>query len=110
MVDKDNLKDKKKKFIRFDVIILIILIVAAGIIVSYFIRDSSVVGQCNTNDDCGAYNVFYMKGTGYVCANKIIVQDSSIKTRVLMFKYASKKATPEQPTACSCIQNQCEAN
>lgn len=106
---EEEIRPQKKKF-RFDLIVLIILIVASIFVASYFLRDSSVVGQCDSDKDCGAYNVFYMKGSGYVCTNSIAVHDNSIKTRVLLFKYASKKAVQEKPTGCSCINNQCEIN
>lgn len=106
---KEETKPVKKKF-RFDLIVLIILLIAAVFVASYFFKDSSAVGKCNSDKDCGAYNVFYMKGSGYVCANSVSAQDNSIKTRVLLFRYASKKAVQEEPTGCSCIQNQCEMN
>ena len=109
MEDENNLP-KKKKFIRLDTIILLILIIVALIIASYFLKSTKPIGNCESSEDCGMYNVFYMKGEGYVCANKAISQDGSIKTRVLMFRYASKNANSEKPNGCSCIENQCKTN
>lgn len=101
---------KKKKISIVNIIILVVLLIVLGIFISYYIQDESNLGQCQTQEDCGMYNVFYMKGQGYVCANDQTVAESSFKKQILMFKYASKKAIKDEPTGCLCTQNQCEVN
>ncbi|MEK6844756.1 MAG: hypothetical protein AABX44_00715 [Nanoarchaeota archaeon] len=100
---------KKRKIPVGSVIILIILLVIIGVAVYYFLGDESELGNCSLADECGRYNVFYIQGQGYVCANDQVVGENTIKTKLLMFKYASKKAIITEPAECSCVESQCEA-
>ena len=99
---------KKKKVSIFNLIFLVILLALIGIAVYYYFGDESELGNCSLADECGRYNVFYIKGQGYVCANDQVVGEDTIKTKLLMFKYASKKAIINEPTGCSCVESQCE--
>jgi len=101
-------KSERKKVSAMNIIILIILLALIGVAVLYYIGDASKLGQCSSKDDCGRYNVFYISGQGYVCANDQTAGESSIRTKILMFKYASKKATTNEPADCSCVENRCE--
>ena len=101
---------KKRNISIFNIIILIILLALIGMAVYYFLGDESELGKCSLADECGRYNVFYIKGQGYVCANNEVVGEGTIKTKLLMFKYASKKAITNEPVDCSCVENQCEVN
>mgnify|MGYP001592967070 FL=1 len=102
-------EQKKIKISIGSVIILIILLVLIGVAVYYFLGDESKLGNCSLADECGRYNVFYIQGQGYVCANDQVVGENTIKTKLLMFKYASKKAIITEPAECSCVESQCEA-
>ena len=102
-------KPKKRKISAMNIIILIILLALIGVAVLYYLGDASKLGQCSSKEECGRYNVFYISGQGYVCANDQTAGESSIRTKILMFKYASKKATTNEPTDCSCVESQCEA-
>ena len=106
--EKSDIVPKKIKVSIGGVIILIILLAIMGIAVYYYSGDESKLGNCSLADDCGKYNVFYIQGQGYVCANNQVVGENTIKTKLLMFKYASKKAVATEPAGCSCIENQCE--
>ena len=99
---------KKRKISILNIIFLIILLAIIGITAYYFSGDESELGKCSLADECGRYNVFYIKGQGYVCANDQVVGENTIKTKLLMFKYASKKAIATEPEECSCIESQCE--
>src|SRR3989344_8554043 len=99
---------QKRKISIGNVIILIILLVIIGVAAYYYLGDESELGDCSLADECGRYNVFYVQGQGYVCANNQIVGESAIKTKLLMFKYASKKAVVGEPEGCSCVESQCE--
>ncbi|MDP2673099.1 MAG: hypothetical protein Q8O84_04775 [Nanoarchaeota archaeon] len=101
-------EQKKKKISIGNVIILIILLAILGVAAYYFLGDESELGNCSLADECGRYNVFYIKGQGYVCANDAVVGEDTIKTKLLMFKYASKKAIVDEPAGCSCVEEQCE--
>ena len=90
------------------IILLVVLLIFLGFITFYFFADYSELGECAQTDDCAGYNVFYIKGEGYICGNSQIIEDSSIKTKILMFRYASKNAVEEMPEGCPCIQNKCE--
>lgn len=104
----DDIQPGKRKISKLNIIILVILLIALGVLIAYFLKDESVLGNCESSEDCGRYNVLYIKGEGYVCANNLEAGDSSIKTKVLMLKYACKKAVKNEPSDCSCTQNQCE--
>ena len=99
---------KKRKISAGNVIILIILLAILGVATYYFLGDESELGNCSLADECGKYNVFYIQGQGYVCANDQVVGENTIKTKLLMFKYASKKAITNEPTGCACVESQCE--
>ena len=99
---------KKRKISAMNIIILIILLALIGVAVLYYLGDASKLGQCSSKEECGRYNVFYISGQGYVCANDQTAGESSIRTKILMFKYASKKATTNEPADCSCVENRCE--
>ena len=99
---------KKRKISIGNVIILIILLAIIGVAGYYYFGNESELGNCSLADECGRYNVFYIKGQGYVCANDQVVGENTIKTKLLMFKYASKKAITNEPAGCSCIESQCE--
>jgi len=103
-------KSERKKISWPNIVVLVILLILLGIVGSYFLSDESKVGLCEQASDCGQYNVFYIKGEGYLCANNNVVEGGSIKTKVLMFKYATKKAIGSVPESCSCVQNTCEVN
>mgnify|MGYP001567959645 FL=1 len=113
-MEPDNLSEtkieqpKKRKVSVFNIIILIIFLVILGIAIYYYSGNESELGKCSSADECGRYNVFYIQGQGYVCANDQVVGENTIKTKLLMFKYASKKAIANEPAGCSCIENQCE--
>src|SRR3989338_126257 len=100
---------KKRKISAMNIIILIILLGLISVAVLYYLGDASKLGQCSSKEECGRYNVFYISGQGYVCANDQTAGESSIRTKILMFKYASKKATTNEPADCSCVESQCEA-
>ncbi|MBI2004362.1 hypothetical protein HYS72_02765 [Candidatus Pacearchaeota archaeon] len=100
---------KKRKISMGNIIILIILLAIIGVAVYYYLGNESELGNCSSANECGRYNVFYISGEGYVCANDQTVGEGTIKTKLLMFKYASKKATTNEPADCSCIENQCES-
>ncbi|MBS3124583.1 hypothetical protein J4437_08215 [Candidatus Woesearchaeota archaeon] len=100
---------KKRKVSAFNIIILVILLAIIGIAIFYFFGDESKLEACSLADECGRYNVFYISGQGYVCANDQAVGENTIKNKLLMFKYASKNAAANEPAECSCIENQCEA-
>ena len=99
---------KKKKVSVFNIIILIILLIIIGIAIYFYSGDESELGKCSLADECGKYNVFYITGQGYVCANDQVVGEGAIKTKLLMFKYASKKAIIDEPAECFCVENRCE--
>jgi len=99
---------KRKKISTANIIVFFILLVILGIIALFFFSDESKVGNCTTADDCGIYNIFYISGDGYVCASKGMAESSSFKSKVLMFKYASKKAIESEPKNCLCSSAQCE--
>lgn len=101
---------EKKKISVGNIIILVVLLIVVGVIVSYLFQDESTLGQCDESSDCGRYNVFYIKGQGYVCANDQSIADTSIKTKMLLFKYASKKAIKDAPSGCLCSANRCEVD
>ncbi len=115
-MESDNLPEeqeieqnqKKRKISIGNIILLIILLAIIGMGAYYFSGDESELGTCSLADECGRYNVFYIKGQGYVCANDQVVGENTFKTKLLMFKYASKKAIADEPAGCSCIENQCE--
>ncbi len=112
-MEKNNFKKskgEKKKISITNVIFLALLLVILGIILAFLFMDHNVVGQCNDTNECGTYEVFYIQGQGFVCANDEIVTKGSFQTKMLMFKYASKKAINNEPSGCSCIENQCETN
>lgn len=100
-------KPNKRKVSLFNIIFLIILLIIIGIAIYYSSGNESELGKCSSADECGKYDVFYITGQGYVCANNEVVGEGAIKTKLLMFKYASKKAVVGEPTECSCIENQC---
>lgn len=99
---------EKRKVSVSNIILLIILLAILGIATSYFLGDESELGKCSLANECGKYNVFYIKGQGYVCGNDQVIGEGGIKTKLLMFKYASKKAVTNEPTGCSCIESRCE--
>ncbi len=101
-------ESKKRKVSVLNIIILAVLLIIIGVAGYYFLGDESELGNCSSADECGKYNVFYITGQGYVCANDKIVGEGAIKTKLLMFKYASKKAILDEPAECSCIESQCE--
>jgi len=114
-MESDNLPEtqtleqpKKRKISIGNIIILIILLVIIGVAAYYYLGDESKLGNCSLADECGKYNVNYISGQGYVCANEQVVGENTIKTKLLMFKYASKKAIVNEPTECSCVESQCE--
>lgn len=112
MEPQDNVQTSqeisKKKIHWGNVAVLIILLVILGIISLYFLTDESVIRNCNAPEDCGIYDVFYVTGQGYICANSELISDNSIKTKAKMFKYASRNSIKEQPEECICEQNVCE--
>lgn len=101
---------KKRKISIGSIVILIILLVIIGVAAYYFLGDESKLGNCTLADECGKYNVFYISGQGYVCANDQVVGENTIKTKLLMFKYASKKAIANESAGCSCVESQCESS
>ena len=101
-------EQKKRKISIVNVIILIILLAIIGVAAYYYLEDESELGNCSLADECGKYNVFYIQGQGYVCANDQTVGEDTIKTKLLMFKYASKKAIVDEPVECSCVESRCE--
>ena len=105
-----EIEQPKKKVSIANMIFLIILLIILGIAAYYFFGNPSELGECSLADECGRYNVFYIKGQGYVCANNEVVGEGTIKTKLLMFKYASKKAIINEPAGCQCVEEQCEAN
>ena len=115
-MEPDNLSEtkieqpKKRKVSVFNIIILIIFLVILGIAIYYYSGNESELGKCSSADECGRYNVFYIQGQGYVCANDQLIGEGAIKTKLLMFKYASKKAIVDEPVGCQCVEEQCETN
>ncbi|MEK6817478.1 MAG: hypothetical protein AABX80_01625 [Nanoarchaeota archaeon] len=105
-----EIEQPKRKVSIANMIFLIILLIILGIAAYYFFGNTSELGECSLADECGRYNVFYINGQGYVCANNEIVGEGAIKTKLLMFRYASKKAIVDEPEGCSCVENQCEVN
>lgn len=101
---------KKIKVSVFNIIILIILLAILIIAGAYLFGNPSELGKCSSTDECGRYNVFYIQGQGYVCANDQVIGEGKIKTKLLMFKYAFKKAVKNEPAGCQCIEEQCELN
>ncbi len=99
---------KKRKVSLFNIIFLIILLTLIGISALYYSGDESKLNPCTLADECKRYNIFYITGQGYVCANEQIVGNSGIKEKILMFKYASKKAVTNEPAGCLCLENSCE--
>ncbi len=99
---------KKRKVSLFNIIILIMLLIIIGIAIYYYSGNESALGNCSLADECGRYNIFYITGQGYVCANNEVVEEGKIKTKLLMFKYASKKAVTNEPAGCLCLENSCE--
>ena len=103
-----KLRNAGRKVSIGNIIILVILLIIAGVVGSYFIKDVSIVGECETQSDCEIYAVSYIKGEGFVCSNDFVKTESSFQTKILMFKYASQKAALEAPSDCLCVENQCE--
>ena len=101
---------KKRKVSRANIFVLVILLIILGIIALYFLSNESKIANCEIADDCGIYNVFYINGNGYLCANNDMAKSNSFKLRVLMFKYANKKALDSEPLNCLCSSNKCEAD
>lgn len=99
---------QKRKVSALNIIFLIILLAIIGIAIFYFSGDESELGDCSLADECGKYNIFYITGQGYVCANDQAVGENTIKNKLLMFKYASKNAVANEPAECSCVESQCE--
>ena len=100
--------NEKRKFPIFSVLFLIILVGGLLTIGVLLLKDENQIAQCDTENDCGRYNVNYLKGKGYICANDAIVADSSAKVKTMMFKYASRNAVEDEPSGCSCVNNLCE--
>ena len=107
---EQNQEQKKRKISVGNIIVLIILLAILGVTAYYFLGDESELENCSLADECGKYNVFYIQGQGYVCANNQVVGEDTIKTKLLMFKYASKKAITTEPAGCSCIESKCEVS
>ena len=105
-----EIEQPQRKVSIVNIIILIILLIILGIAGIYLLKDPSELGKCSSADECGRYNVFYIKGQGYVCANDQLIGEGAIKTKLLMFKYASKKAIVDEPVGCQCVEEQCETN
>ena len=99
---------RRKKISFGSILIFIILLLIFGVIISYFFTDESPLGKCNTIEDCSKYSVFYIKGNGYVCANNQLAVDDSLKTKAMMFKYASKNNVKYEPDYCMCVENICK--
>lgn len=106
--DEKKVSSKKKKVSVVNIVILVALLALGLLFLIYFLGDDGKVGQCETKDQCGRYNVFYFKGDGYVCANNNEMNETSLKDRVLLFKYSSSYASKEKPTGCSCTENRCQ--
>ena len=100
----------KKKIPWGTIFILAILLILLGLFLAAYVQDESQLGVCEAEDECGRYNVFYIKGSGYVCASDAVMGQNSIKNRILMFKYASQKAIDAEPSGCSCVESQCEVS
>ncbi len=99
-------KPKKKPWA--GIILLIILLVLGGIAVSWFLADKEILAECEVADDCKVFNVNYISGQGYVCADADRETDESFKTKILMFRYARENAVLEKPSGCLCINNSCK--
>ncbi len=110
MADNTQTSKPKRKISKVNIAILVILLILLGLFISVYVQNESQLGECQSKNDCGRYNVFYIKGNGYVCANDQVVGEKSIKSKILMFKYASNKAVVNEPSGCSCVENQCETN
>ncbi|MFB6246632.1 MAG: hypothetical protein ABEI74_03515 [Candidatus Pacearchaeota archaeon] len=106
--EEKRVSNKKRKVSIVNVIVLILLLILGIIFFTYFLSDSKQIGKCQTQDQCGRYNVFYFKGDGYICANNEKMNQSSLKERVLTFKYASSYAVEKEPSGCSCTQSRCQ--
>lgn len=109
-MNQDKNSKPKKKIPWTNIIILIILLTLIGIFIGIYSQDENQLGICKSADDCGRYNVFYMKGSGYVCANDEVISSKTFKSKILMFRYASNKAVDQAPESCSCIEAQCEVS
>jgi len=107
---EQNQEQKKRKISVGNIIVLIILLAILGVTAYYFLGDESELENCSIADECGKYNVFYIQGQGYVCANNQVVGEDTIKTKLLLFKYASKKAITTEPAGCSCLESRCETS
>lgn len=99
---------KKRKVSIFNIILLIAFLVVIGVAVYYYSGDEYQLGDCSLDEECGKYDIFYVTGQGYVCANDEVVGENAIKNKLLMFKYASRRATVDEPIECACIESQCE--
>jgi len=101
---------QKRKVSAFSIIILIAFLIILGIAAYYFFGDYSELGKCSTAGECGRYNIFYISGQGFVCANDEAAGKNNLKTKLLMFRYASKNAAAGEPAGCSCVESQCEVS
>ncbi len=101
---------QKKKVSIGTIIIFVILLIILGVVGSYFLSDETQLGDCEDSEDCRIYNVFYIKGEGYVCVNDLKATDTSVKTKVLMLKYAGKNAVESEPAGCLCTAGKCEVD
>lgn len=104
----ESLNSASKKTPWGKIIIFALLILAIAHLALFYSKDESKVASCQAESECGAYEIFYFTGKGFVCVNDDEAKSSSIKSKVLMFKYASKNSVPQAPSGCECVNSLCE--
>ncbi|MEX0920903.1 MAG: hypothetical protein WDZ62_01440 [Candidatus Pacearchaeota archaeon] len=90
------------------IILMFIILIVTFSIIFYNNLEELEIAECNSENECGVYNIFSFGGEGYICINDEKVEKGGFKTRLIMAKYSNKNSVVNEPSSCSCISNYCE--